>query len=284
MLDQEPVVKIAFDVPQGSQAAPSNGAVRPPPSYFPCEMKPSFITGVDGAVVSNFLGRFFSLFDTQRPALQGAYHPSATFSFSANTGIPARARLQGFQHSKEMPNQPKLEWGRWIDGDHGGSRNLERIAGQTERAVATLHIGVEDTLRALAALPPTVHDVSGAPEKFCIDAWPAGSGANTTLFVNVHGQFTERKLFQSLWYRLLLTCSQSRQTACVRSTARLCSRPPPRGHRRKLLGGTWSFFPTSCASAASRATRLGRPVPCGCKPATPSLRRTSLLPSYVICC
>jgi nuclear RNA export factor len=193
MLDQEPVVKIAFDVPQGSVKTSADAPASPPPTYFSCEMKPSLITGVDGAVVSNFLGRFFSAFDKERSALQGAYHPAATFSFSANTTIPTRARLQGFQHSKEMPNQPKLEWGRWIDGSHGGSRNLERIAGHNDKAVTTLHIGIEEILRVLPALPVTVHDVSGSPDKFCVDAWPSGTGASTTLFVNVHGQFTERK-------------------------------------------------------------------------------------------
>lgn len=55
LLDSEPVVKIAFDVPQASTSVsiPSE----PTATKFPCEMRPSFITGIDGAYVANFLSR-----------------------------------------------------------------------------------------------------------------------------------------------------------------------------------------------------------------------------------
>jgi nuclear RNA export factor len=190
MLDQQPVVRIAFDVPEGSSSGPKD-AIKPPPTYFPCEMGGSFITGVDGGVISNFLGRYFNAFDTQRGALQQVYHPAATFSFSANTTIPTRSRMAGFQHSKEMPNQTSLEWGPWLSGGDGGSRNLERVSGNPDKSVNSLHIGTDSIMRSLAALPGTIHDVSGAPEKFCVDAWPSGAGESATLFVNVHGQFAE---------------------------------------------------------------------------------------------
>ena len=55
MLDQEPIVTIAFDAPTASTSAPV--PERPSPTTFPSEMGASFITGVDGAVVSNFLMR-----------------------------------------------------------------------------------------------------------------------------------------------------------------------------------------------------------------------------------
>jgi nuclear RNA export factor len=190
MLDQLPVVKIAFDVPEGSPSAPKD-VNKPLPNHFPCEMSVSLIAGVDGGIISNFLGQYFNLYDTQRGALQAVYHASATFSFSCNTTIPIRSRLAGFQHSKEMPHQTALEWGTWLTAGAGGSRNLERVAGHPEKAHSSLHIGAESVMRALAALPGTVHDVSGAPEKFCIDAWPVGAGDAATLFVNVHGQFAE---------------------------------------------------------------------------------------------
>jgi nuclear RNA export factor len=187
MLDGFPVVRIAFDAPAASTSRGS-GDIKPPPKVFPCEMQPSFITGIDGAIVSNFLGRFFNAYDTQRVALQPAYHPAATFSFSANTSIPHRSRMQGFQHSKEMPNQTSLEWAPYLNN---GSRNLERIAANQARAVGGLCIGPESILGSLTKLPSTVHDVAGAPEKFCVDAWPCGAGDTMTLFVNVHGQFKE---------------------------------------------------------------------------------------------
>lgn len=55
ILDSEPVTQIGFDVPQPS----TTNTVVPKPSSttFPTEMQPSFITGVDGAMVSNFLMR-----------------------------------------------------------------------------------------------------------------------------------------------------------------------------------------------------------------------------------
>ena len=56
LLDSEPVVKIGFDVPQASTS--DAVSVQSMPTKFPCEMKPSFITGVDGAYVGNFLSRF----------------------------------------------------------------------------------------------------------------------------------------------------------------------------------------------------------------------------------
>lgn len=190
MLDRLPVVKIAFDVPEASSSKPKD-ATKPLPNLFPCEMGGSLIAGVDGGIISNFLGQYFNLYDTQRGALQTAYHASATFSFSCNTTIPVRSRLAGFQHSKEMPNQTSLEWGTWLNAGAGGSRNLERMAGNSEKSMGSLHIGSESIMHSLAALPGTIHDVAGAPEKFCIDAWPVGSGETATLFVNVHGQFAE---------------------------------------------------------------------------------------------
>ncbi|EPQ54024.1 NTF2-like protein [Gloeophyllum trabeum ATCC 11539] len=188
VLDREPMTVIAFDAPQASS---STHAARPTATTFPCDMGTSFITGVDPALVSGFLARFFSVWDTQRASLMDAYHPSATFSFSVNTSIPTRARLQGFQHSKEMPHQKKLEWTPWITGGDGGSRNLSRMAGGLDKMVRSLHVGAEAAVRAMVALPATKHDVGGAPEKFCVDAWPVGE---SLLLVTVHGQFTEEPI------------------------------------------------------------------------------------------
>ena len=135
------------------------------------------------------MASFFEKFDTQRATLFDVYDSTSTFSFSANTAIPTRARLQGFQHSKEMPNQRKLEWSAWLLGGEGGSRNLSRIAGGLEKTVESLHIGAENVVKAIVDLPGTRHDINGPAENFSVDAFPVLDGQK--LLINVHGQFTE---------------------------------------------------------------------------------------------
>ncbi|KIK98414.1 hypothetical protein PAXRUDRAFT_823890 [Paxillus rubicundulus Ve08.2h10] len=186
MLDQEAIATIAFDAPGPSTASVTER--RATATKFPYEMKPSFITGVQESVISNFLVRYFPLFDDQRAALLDAYHSSATFSFSVNTTIPARARIQGLH--TQLPNQRKLDWSVWLNG---GSRNLNRLGGGagSDKAFNSLHLGSEAAMRAMSALPKTKHEISDSPEKFCIDAWPVGQGENLKLFISLHGQFTE---------------------------------------------------------------------------------------------
>ncbi|TCD70222.1 nuclear mRNA export, poly(A)+RNA binding protein [Steccherinum ochraceum] len=191
ILDGEPVAKIAFDAPHGSSAVASSSKL-PAATSFPFDMSGPFVTGVDGGVISKFLMQFFPLFDNQRSALIDIYHPSATFSFSANTAIPPRARVEGFHSSKEMPHQRKLEWPPWLTGGQGGSRNLSKMKGGLERMAKTLHIGSAEAVKAMADLPSTEHDIVGTPDKFCIDAWPITTvDGSMNLFLTVHGQFTE---------------------------------------------------------------------------------------------
>lgn len=187
MLDQEAIATIAFDAPVPS--CTTSTEERPTATTFPFEMKASFITGVDNAVVSSFLVRFFPLFDNQRAALLDAYHPSATFSYSVNTSIPSRARIQGLHSSREFPNQRKLDWAVWL----GDSRNLTRLGRSdgAQKATNTLHVGSEAVVRAITSLPKTRHEISGSPDKFCIDAWPIGQGDSMRLFISLHGQFNE---------------------------------------------------------------------------------------------
>lgn len=187
VLDQEAIAKISFDVPQASTSAPS--VLKPNATTFPFEMGSSFVTGADPALVSTFLSRYFEKFDAQRAALLDAYDATSTFSYSANTVIPIRARLQGFQHSKSMPNQRRLDWTPWLVTSGGGSRNLTRIASGLEKTVASLHIGADDVVKAIINLPGTKHDLNGPPEHFCVDSFPVLDGQR--LLVNVHGQFTE---------------------------------------------------------------------------------------------
>lgn len=62
-----------------------------------------------------------------------------------------------------------------------------------DKLTTTLHIGAEEVMKSMMMLPKTQHDVAGAPEKFCVDAWPVGQGEAMQLFISVHGQFVERE-------------------------------------------------------------------------------------------
>ncbi|TFK62148.1 NTF2-like protein [Pluteus cervinus] len=188
VLDQEPIVSISFDV-DGSSSAPATTSV-PAATTFPCHMNGSFITGVDGTIVGNFLVRFFNLFDHQQTGLVDVYDPAATFSFCANTNIPNRARVENLHNT--LPNQHNLTWGPWItDEGNGSSRNLSRIGGGLDKTIKSLHIGPEAILKALSNLPGTIHEIDGPPEKFCVDAFPIPHGPGMGLLLVIHGQFTE---------------------------------------------------------------------------------------------
>ncbi len=183
-------MRVGFDAPSTSTSTPARP--RTMLSTFAWNMEPSFIAGVDGSMVSNFFVRFFPTFDNERDRLIDVYTPDATFSFSANTGIPPRARIEGLHVSKEFPNQRKLEWSTWLGAGMGGSRNLGRMNG-LQKVTQSLHLGSREVVNAIKALPGTIHDVAGSPEKFCVDAFPVRQGEHTNLFVTVHGQFTEGK-------------------------------------------------------------------------------------------
>jgi nuclear RNA export factor len=190
------------------------GKVKPPSATtFPFEMGPSFIDGVDPSLVSTFLSRFFPAFDTQRPSLGDVYTPASTFSYSANTSIPTRARVQGVYTSPDMPNQRKLEWSAWLGH---GSRNLHRLA--VDRVVEALHIGAQDIVQALVKLPLTKHDILGAPENFCVDAFLAGVG----LLVIVHGQFIEGTFISIPYVQCIHTSTQPLPRAYAHLTVLSC--------------------------------------------------------------
>ena len=89
--------------------------------------------------------------------------------------------MQGFHTSQEMPNQRKLEWQPWLRNEAGGSRNLKQIGShrsvgnhEMDRELRTLHIGPPAIVAAMSQLPATRHEVTGAANKFCMDAWPIG--------------------------------------------------------------------------------------------------------------
>lgn len=71
----------------------------------------------------------------------------------------------------------------------GGSRNLDKI--DLSKTVKSLHIGGEDIIKTVLALPATQHDIGGPPERFCVDAFPVAHGAGMGLLLTIHGQFIE---------------------------------------------------------------------------------------------
>ncbi|KAJ4480005.1 hypothetical protein J3R30DRAFT_3701151 [Lentinula aciculospora] len=187
-LDGQPIAQISFDVSREPNK-PLTTALEPSSTTFPAEMSGSLIVGVDGALLSTFLVRFFSVYDSQRAALNDAYDATATFSYSCNTSIPERARTLALHH--KLPNQRKLEWGPWLDQGNAGSRNLTRLSHSHEKQVQRLFIGGEAIANYVSTLPTTKHDISGPPEKFCVDCFPVAHGGLMGLLVMVHGEFTE---------------------------------------------------------------------------------------------
>ncbi|KAJ7589478.1 hypothetical protein C8J56DRAFT_938690 [Mycena floridula] len=185
MLDQHPVPQIVFDGPSTS----GTNVPKPSARVFPFEMGPSLICGVDNQLLINFLVRFFTVFDTQRQALEHVYHPASTFSYSANTSHPERAKIQG--HHKTLPNQYKMSWSPWLNQDNGGSRNLSRLIQSLDKQVQRMHVGGQATVNAVLGLPSTRHDLSGPAEMFCLDCFPVVHGQQMALMVTVHGQFVE---------------------------------------------------------------------------------------------
>lgn len=189
ILDNNTIAKITFDAPSSSKADVATMAI-PQATTFPVGMNPGVVPPDVQPLVGEFLTRFFGYFDTSRGSLAPIYSSNATFSFSANTGIPSRARVQGIHRSKDLPNQRRLDFAKWLNA---GSRNLSRVGGRLEQAMEALHMGTAQIGEALAAMPATRHDLSN-PAHFVVDAH-AVTGAPTPggalLMISVHGQFTE---------------------------------------------------------------------------------------------
>ncbi|KAH7099602.1 NTF2-like protein [Auriculariales sp. MPI-PUGE-AT-0066] len=186
MLDGVHIVKlITFDENDPSS---STGANIPAATQFPVPMQAGSVPAEVSGLIGEFCTRFFDCFDNSRGALASIYAPDAVFSFSVNSGIPPRAKVQSWHRHPSMPNQRKLEWSKWFEA---GSRNLTRIS--SDKAEEHLYTGTEAIGRGLAKIPGTKHDLSH-PEHFIVDVKPIPSGPGGMLLIAVvHGQFTEVK-------------------------------------------------------------------------------------------
>ncbi|KAL0577983.1 nuclear mRNA export, poly(A)+RNA binding protein [Marasmius crinis-equi] len=187
VLDGQRISAISFDVPQASTS--STPPDKPSSTTFPLNMGGPLIVGVDPGLITQFLMRYFSLFDTNRPALQNVYDPTARYSFAVNTTIPERARTQGL-HTR-LPNQKKLDWSQWLSNSTGGSRNLMRLGNSIEKQEQRLYIGGQSIVDSFKGLPQTKHDLGGPAEKFSVDCFPVAHAGIMGLLTIVHGEFTE---------------------------------------------------------------------------------------------
>lgn len=80
-----------------------------------------------------------------------------------------------------------------------------RLAQSHEKQVQRLFIGGEAITNYVSTLPMTKHDISGPPEKFCVDCFPVAHGGMMGLLVMVHGEFTERAYRQAWRFFQTLT-------------------------------------------------------------------------------
>ncbi|KDN50615.1 hypothetical protein RSAG8_01113, partial [Rhizoctonia solani AG-8 WAC10335] len=177
MLDQEPIVKIGFDVPlpelmERDRVLEKDKNVQwPAGTSFLVDMKTGFMgPGIEATTVE-FLTKYYGLFDSNRALLSPVYSPSATFSLSLNTSIPPRARIRGYH--AHLPHQKELAWKTWMDV---GSRNLMRVA-RLDKTATFLRSTAEDVIKALSALPGTKHDVTGTGGAIIEDGTVVGSPA-----------------------------------------------------------------------------------------------------------
>ncbi|SJX61774.1 related to mRNA export factor mex67 [Sporisorium reilianum f. sp. reilianum] len=199
MLDQKPVT----ETEAGFANLPSSGkskkvdadAAQVPLRNFPVPNKPGFVDTEAGAIMPNFLSKFFMLYDSDRNQLSEAYAPLAQFSFCVNVVPPPRARAAGFLHT--MPHQKELNFDRYQDN---GNRNLMRVHTPKNRHMS-LHHGVGSILACLRKLPKTSHPLNDA-SKFVVDAWVLPNNVigarlkgeerpEALLYINVHGEYAE---------------------------------------------------------------------------------------------
>jgi hypothetical protein len=65
--------------------------------------------------------RFFAAFDTDRPQLQLAYTPNATFSICVNTAIPERSRKSQHLSPEAVAKQRGLTWSTYLGSSYEAS-------------------------------------------------------------------------------------------------------------------------------------------------------------------
>lgn len=199
LLDQKPVTPTESGFVNLQSSTKSKkvdaDAAQVPLRNFPVPNKPGFVDAEAGAIMPNFLSKFFTLYDSDRNQLSEAYAPLAQFSYCLNVVPPPRARAAGFLHT--MPHQKELNFDRYQDK---GNRNLMRVHTPKGRHLS-LHHGVGSILAILRKLPKTSHPLNDA-SKFVVDAWVLANNVigarlkgeerpEALLYINVHGEYAE---------------------------------------------------------------------------------------------
>ncbi|KAI8137417.1 hypothetical protein BJV82DRAFT_635296 [Fennellomyces sp. T-0311] len=150
MLDQQPVGNTA--VPSFGAASSPAGFGTPPPSNVP-ETRGNFYDQTSSQqATEDLLSQYFPLFDSNRVALADLYHEQQSF-FSVT-----------------------------LSGNTPYARNTW---GQAPRMV----VGSANIMQRLAALPPTMHDLT--PANIVVDAIQTTIPNNVVLNISIHGQFKE---------------------------------------------------------------------------------------------
>ncbi|KAK0548454.1 nuclear mRNA export, poly(A)+RNA binding protein [Tilletia horrida] len=192
----------------GMAAVSAAAAAGVEPKNFPVEIKEGFVDPAAQGIVPDFLSKYFSLFDTSRTDLLPAYAPSARMSITTNFHIPPRAKVEGWQNSKEMPNQKNLA------KDPLTRRIMDRNLMRRGTKIPHLYSGHKEITDVLNRFPKTTHPLADA-SKFVFDAWvlpnagvldamvgtsdgsTAASGRlegekpEAVLWIQVHGEFAE---------------------------------------------------------------------------------------------
>ncbi|KAK9899643.1 NTF2-like protein [Cystobasidium minutum MCA 4210] len=187
--------------------AQTNGSAQGKPSKVsaPLTVQPAFKdSDASQNAMSQFLVKFFAVFDSDRSQLHLAYVPNATFSLCVNTAIPERARRLQHLSPEAVAKQRALSWGTYLGStydaaskaskqqDENLSRNFLRMK-STQRREETLKVGPEAIVQLASKIPGTSHPLTDS-SKFVVDTWQhPGSSAEfpDTLFVSVHGEYNE---------------------------------------------------------------------------------------------
>ncbi|KAJ3086993.1 nuclear mRNA export, poly(A)+RNA binding protein, partial [Quaeritorhiza haematococci] len=180
ILDTVPVVQeLKFDIPTTNAGG----------SQLPLPVQGGFFDSHQtAAAVSDFMQRFFTLFDTNRTALLDLYEPTnSSFSLAVNPQSPPHARSQSRRRDEQ-------------DTWWGLNRNLARIL-YADKRIQNFFMGNADIVRVFNQMPRTQHGflsegpgTPAASRTVIVDAYQTGGPPNVFLHLVVHGEFLEVNL------------------------------------------------------------------------------------------
>ncbi|EJU05012.1 NTF2-like protein [Dacryopinax primogenitus] len=188
VVDGQPIPGATWDIQENTQigrrAWPDGQAY---PISYPLPMASSSVDEHLRDMIGGILSQFFAFYDNDRERLINAYHPSATFSFTALPSLPPRQIAIRYQPEKGTAASPPLLRNMQTTIR---SRDLRFATGAQQRA-AGLHVGHVSILQLFNDLPPSQHPLQDG-SKFVFDATLLPDmGTGDMLEVSVHGEFTE---------------------------------------------------------------------------------------------